>query len=116
MGTLMPIMPTFTPRWKRRAASPLEVKMAVPLPYGLALTSSMASSTERAVQHRQHRPEDLLAVGVHLGGDVVEHRRADEEAALVAGHDQPAPVDGDPRALLLARPDQRRRCGRAPRR
>jgi hypothetical protein len=29
---LIPIMPTFTPRWNRRAASPLEVKMAVPLP------------------------------------------------------------------------------------
>jgi hypothetical protein len=38
-------MPTFTPRWNRRAASPLEVKMAVPLPYGLALISAIASST-----------------------------------------------------------------------
>ena len=32
----------------RRAASPLEVKMAVPLPYGLALTRRIASSTESA--------------------------------------------------------------------
>ena len=41
----MPIMPTLTPRWNRRAASPLEVKIAVPLPYGLALTIAIASST-----------------------------------------------------------------------
>ena len=41
----MPIIPTWTPRWNRRAASPLEVKIAVPLPYGLALISSIASST-----------------------------------------------------------------------
>jgi hypothetical protein len=31
-GTLMPIIPTWTPRWNLRAASPLEVKIAVPLP------------------------------------------------------------------------------------
>ena len=41
-------MPTWTPRWKRRAASPLEVKIAVPLPYGLALISAIASSTVSA--------------------------------------------------------------------
>lgn len=45
-GTLMPIMPTLTRRWNRRAASPLPVNRAVPLPYGLALTRSMASSSE----------------------------------------------------------------------
>ena len=32
IGTFTPIMPTCTPRWKRRAASPLEVKIAVPFP------------------------------------------------------------------------------------
>src|SRR5580698_9141904 len=41
----MPIMPTLTPRWNRRAASPELVKIAVPLPRGLELTSLNASST-----------------------------------------------------------------------
>jgi hypothetical protein len=31
-GTLTPIIPTFTPRVNFRAAPPLEVKIAVPLP------------------------------------------------------------------------------------
>src|SRR5262245_14012673 len=44
IGTLTPIMPTVTSRWNRRAASPLAVKTAVPLPYGLALMSAIASS------------------------------------------------------------------------
>ena len=48
IGTLMPIIPTFTPRWNRRAASPLDVKIAVPFPYGLALMSRIASSTVSA--------------------------------------------------------------------
>jgi hypothetical protein len=33
----MPIIPTWTLRWNFSAACPLEVKIAVPLPYGLAL-------------------------------------------------------------------------------
>jgi hypothetical protein len=37
-----------TPRTNRRAASPEAVNTAVPLPYGLALTSAIASSTESA--------------------------------------------------------------------
>ena len=41
----MPIMPTWIWRWKVRAASPLEVKIAVPLAYELALISSIASSS-----------------------------------------------------------------------
>ena len=32
IGTLMPIMPTSTSFWKRRAAPPSLVKIAVPLP------------------------------------------------------------------------------------
>ena len=32
IGTLMPIIPTSTSFWKRRAAPPSLVKMAVPLP------------------------------------------------------------------------------------
>ena len=40
----MPTMPTSTSNWNRRAAPPSLVKIAVPLPYGLALISSTASS------------------------------------------------------------------------
>ncbi|CPS02820.1 Uncharacterised protein [Mycobacteroides abscessus subsp. abscessus] len=44
MGTLIPTMPTSTSFWNRRAAPPSLVKIAVPFPYGLLLTSSSASS------------------------------------------------------------------------
>ena len=44
MATLIPTMPTVTSRRKRRAAAPSRVKMAVPLPKGLAFTRAMASS------------------------------------------------------------------------
>jgi hypothetical protein len=37
-------MPTSTSFWNRRAAPPSVVKIAVPLPYGLALIRSIASS------------------------------------------------------------------------
>ena len=43
-GTLMPIMPTSTSRWNRRAAPPSLVNSAVPFPYGFALTMATASS------------------------------------------------------------------------
>ena len=43
-GTLMPIMPTSTSCWNRRAAPPSLVKIAVPLPYGLLLISFRPSS------------------------------------------------------------------------
>ena len=48
----MPIMPTCTPRWNVRAASPLEVKIAVPLPYGLALIRSIAVVERRHADAR----------------------------------------------------------------
>ncbi|MDT4847129.1 hypothetical protein FQZ97_811780 [compost metagenome] len=44
IGTLMPTWPTSMSSWKRRAAAPDCVKIAVPLPFGLLLISSMASS------------------------------------------------------------------------
>ena len=37
IGTLMPTWPTSMSSWKRRAAAPLWVKIAVPLPFRLAL-------------------------------------------------------------------------------
>ena len=40
----MPTMPAWTSNWNWRAAPPSRVKIAVPLPYGLSLTSSSASS------------------------------------------------------------------------
>ena len=40
----MPTMPACTSNWNCRAAPPSRVKMAVPLPYGLSLTSSSASA------------------------------------------------------------------------
>ena len=42
MATLMPTMPTVTSRRNRRAAAPSRVKIAVPFPKGLALTTSTA--------------------------------------------------------------------------
>ena len=56
--------------------------------------------------HRQHRAEDLLRVDVHRRGDVVDHGRAHEEAVLVAGHREPAAVDGEGGALGRAGADQ----------
>lgn len=44
MGTLIPTWPASISRWKRPAVAPERVKMAVPLPYSLALIMSMASS------------------------------------------------------------------------
>ena len=102
----MPIMPTLTPRWNCRAASPLLVKIAVPLPYGLALTSAMASSTVSARSTDSTGPKISSRVDVHLRGHRVDHRRADEEALLVPGHDQPAAVDRDRGALPLPGADQ----------
>ena len=44
MGTLIPTMPTSTSFWKRRAAPPSRVKIAVPLAYGLRLMRARPSS------------------------------------------------------------------------
>lgn len=43
IGRLIPIWPASISVWYLRATLPLEVKMAVPLPQGLALVRSMAS-------------------------------------------------------------------------
>ena len=44
MGTLMPIIPTCTSDWNRRAAPPSLVKIAVPLPNSPELMSARPSS------------------------------------------------------------------------
>mmetsp|Transcript_25315 Transcript_25315/g.63391 ORF Transcript_25315/g.63391 Transcript_25315/m.63391 type:complete len:235 (-) Transcript_25315:962-1666(-) len=46
MGMLIPTWPTSTSFWNFRAALPERVKMAVPFPYMLALTSAMAASSD----------------------------------------------------------------------
>ena len=44
--------------------------------------------------HAQHRAEDLVPVDRHLGGDLVEETRAEEEAVLVpADLEVPAVLD-----------------------
>src|SRR5580704_15872313 len=53
----------------------------------------------------EHRTEDLVGIDVHVGGDVVEQARADEEAVLVAGHVQAAAVHDERGAGLLAAVD-----------
>ena len=45
IGTLMPIIPTWTPRWNVRAASPLDVKIAVPFANEQSLMRRIASSS-----------------------------------------------------------------------
>ena len=79
----MPTMPTSTSNWNWRAAPPSRVKMAVPLPYGLALTRSTRLVVGVDAHHAEHRAEDLVVVARHVGRDVVEQRGAEEEA--VAG-------------------------------
>jgi hypothetical protein len=49
---------------------------------------------------REHRSEDLLAAGGHVGADVVEHRGADPPALAAVGADAAA-VDEDLGAELL---------------
>jgi hypothetical protein len=50
---LIPTIPAWTSFWNFRAAAPLAVKMAVPLPYGLSEISLMAwsmSSTRSTIR------------------------------------------------------------------
>ena len=49
---------------------------------------------------REHRPEDLVAVGVHLGRHVVEQRDAEEEPVTLGR--RLAPVGDDRGALVGA--------------
>ncbi len=51
---------------------------------------------------RQNRPEDLVLVDVHIGGDVVKEVRADKEAFLVALQLKVAPVDNQRGPLIDA--------------
>src|SRR3569833_1999324 len=56
-------------------------------------------------QDLQHRPEDLLVVGLHVRLDLVEQGRPDEEALLVALQAELAPVDNQLGAFLHRRVD-----------
>ena len=53
----------------------------------------------RHPQHAQHGPEDLLPVDAHLRLHTVEQAAAEEEALIVAGHHEPAPVANQLRTL-----------------
>ena len=89
----MPTMPASTSRSNRRAAPPSRVKIATPLPYGLSEISAHRFVVGLDPHHREHRPEDLVAVQRHLRGHAVEQARAEEEAA---GRDVGgAPVDDE---------------------
>ena len=101
----MPTMPTLTLAANSRAARPLRVKMATPLPYWCLLGSAIASSKRFGADDLQHRAEDFLVVGLHVGLHVVEQRRADEEALLVALQLEAAAVDDELGALVLAQLD-----------
>lgn len=54
----------------------------------------------RGADHGQDRPEDLLLVDAHRGGDPVEQGGTSEEAVLVPGQDEVPSVDDEFRALL----------------
>ena len=80
----MPTIPALTSNWNWRAAPPSRVKIAVPLPYGLSLIELERLVVRVDPDDRQHRAEDLVAVAVHLGRDVVDQRDAEEEAVRLA--------------------------------
>jgi hypothetical protein len=89
----MPTMPTLTRAANSRAAWPLRVKMATPLPYWCLLGSASASSKCLGAHHLQHGAEDLLLVAFHVGRHMIEQRRADEKAVLMPLQREAAPVD-----------------------
>ncbi|MNP04704.1 hypothetical protein D3C76_966280 [compost metagenome] len=57
IGTLMPTWPTSISSLKCRAAAPERVNRAVPLPFGLALISSMAWSRVSACTTQSTGPK-----------------------------------------------------------
>lgn len=58
----------------------------------------------RVLQHRNHRPEDLLAANRHGGVDVGEDSRFDEVSAVEAVRAEPSNAgrDGAPRVSVLS--------------
>ena len=98
----MPTMPTLTRAANSRAARPLRVKMATPLPYWCLLGRATRFLERLGAHDLQHRAEDFLLVGLHVGLHMVEQRRADEEAVLVALQLEAAAVDDQLGALVDA--------------
>ena len=101
----MPTIPTLTSNWNWRAAPPSRVKIAVPLPYGLSLMSVQRLLVGPDAHDRQHRPEDLVAVGVHAGLDVVDQRTPEEEAVgpPYSGCSRPSATTVAPCSAALSR-------------
>ena len=58
------------------------MKIATPLPYSCSDGSAQRFFVVVGADDAQHRAEDLVGVDRHVGGDVVEQRRADEVAAF----------------------------------
>ena len=89
----MPTMPTWIWCANSRAASPSRVKIAVPLPNSCSLIMRGGGLIGVGARHREHRPEDLFLVDLHVGGDVVEQRAAEEVAVLIALQLEAAAID-----------------------
>ena len=101
----MPTMPTLTLAANSRAARPLRVKMATPLPYWWLRRQRQGLLEGLGADDLQHRAEDLLLVGLHGRLHLVEQAGADEEAVLVALQGEAAAVDHQLGALVDAELD-----------
>ena len=75
------------------------------MPYWCALGSAVALGEAVGADDLQDGAEDFLAVRAHVGGDIVEQRRADEKALLVALEHETAPVDDEFGAFVDAHCD-----------
>src|SRR5699024_7390407 len=79
IGTLIPTIPTLTAVAKSRAAPPLDVKMATPLPYSCSVGSFTASSKVSA-RTGQERTEDFISVNRHVWRHMIEKCWSSKEA------------------------------------
>ena len=82
--------------------------MAVPFPYGLALMSGDRLLVRPDAHHGEDGSEDLVAVAVHPGLDVVDEAGPQVEPVAPAVERMLAPVDHDRRALGGGRLEVRR--------
>ena len=89
----MPTMPTLTRLANSRAAWPLRVKIATPLPYWCLLGKRERGFKIGRADDLQHGAENLFLVAFHVGGDMVEQRRAEEIAFLMPLHFEATAID-----------------------
>ena len=82
----------------RRAAVRGEDRATVPV---LMIRGIAGGFLERLSTHDlQHRPEDFLMIGFHAGLHMIEQRRADEEALLVALQRMTPTIQDEPGAFV----------------